>query len=131
MAFNCIRQHGGKSRTLINTLWSNISKGQLLALHGGELIAGESATAGDILVSADADVVANAEWGFAIIDSTMEYEADLVAETEVAIPAGTMFAVQSGGLTVGSGSGFFLSTEDAQPKATKVIGKFVDLPGNI
>ena len=130
MAFNCIRQHGGKSRTLINTLWSNISKGQLLALHGGKLIAAQSASAstGDILVSADADVVANAEWGFAIIDSTMEYEADLVAETEVAIPAGTMFAVQSDGLTVDSGSGFFLSTEDVQPKATKVIGKFVDLP---
>lgn len=130
MAFRCIRQHGGKSRELINTTGANISKGQLLALHAWELIAWEDATEGDILVTADSDVVANAKGGFAIIDSTMEYEAELASATETAIPAGSKFAVEDGGLTVASGSGFFVSTEDTQPQATKVIGKFVDLPAN-
>ena len=131
MAFRCIRQHGGKSRELINTTGANISKGQLLALHAGEIIAWENATEGDILITADSDVASNAKGGFAIIDSTMEYEAELESATENAIPAGSKFVVESGGLTVSSGSGFFVSTEDAQPQATKVIGKFVDLPANL
>lgn len=131
MAFRCIRQHGGKSRELINTTGANISKGQLLALHEWTLIAWENATEGDILVTADSDVASNAKGGFAIIDSTMEYEAELASATETAIPAGSKFVVKDGGLTVASGSGFFVSTEDAQPQATKVIGKFVDLPASL
>lgn len=129
MAFNCIRQHGGKSREYINTTGAEVKKGQLVALHWGELIAWHSATEGDILLVADADVASNAKGGFAIVDSTMEFEADLTSQTATDIPAWTEMAVNtSTDLTVASGSGFFLTTEDAYEQATKVIGKFVDLP---
>lgn len=130
MAFNCIRQHSWKSRELINNTGAEVKKGQLLALHGGELIAGSGATAGDILCVADADTANNAKGGFAIVDTTMEFEVDLPTATETEITAGTAFEVQADCLTVDAGSGFFISTEDTQPQATKVIGKFVDLPSN-
>lgn len=129
MAFNCIRQHSGKSREFINTTWAEIKKGQLVALHWGELIAWHSATEGDILLVADADTASNAKGGFAVVDSTMEFEVDLTSQTATDIPAWTKMAVNSStDLTVATGSGFFLTTEDAHAQATKVIGKFTDLP---
>ena len=131
MAFNCIRQHGGKSRELINATGAEIKKGQLIALHSGEIISGATAGAGDLLATADADTANNAKGGFAIIDDTMEFEVDLKAEAETSIPAWTTFAVENDDLTVDSGAGFFVSTEDVQPGASKVIGKFVEISTNL
>ena len=128
MAIRTIRQHGGKSREYINTTNADIKKWQLMALHSWSLVIGSSAVAGDILLLADEDVAKTAKGWFAVIDSTMEFEADLTTETATAIVAGTKFAVANTWLTVATGNGFFVSTEDTNANATKVIGKFVDLP---
>ena len=129
MAFNCIRQHSGKSREFINTTWAELKKGQLVALHEWNIIAWHSATEGDILLVADADTANNGKGGFTVVDDTMEFEVDLTSQTAVDISAWTKMAVNSStDLTVATGSGFFLTTEDAYAQATKVIGKFVDLP---
>ena len=126
MAFRCIRQHTGKSRTLTNTLWRDVEKGELLALSDGSLVEGTSAQSWEILVTSDEDVAQNAEGGFALIDTTMEYEADLSAVTETEISAGTKFGVQSWNLTVSAdANGIFVSTQDALEYASTVIGKFV------
>lgn len=125
MAFRCLKQHSGKSHDLSNSYSADIVKGQLMALSWGELIAWAWADSWDILVTADADIEKDAIGGFAVVDSTMEYEADLKEAASTVIPAWTKFAVQEDNLTVAAGEWFFVSTEEVKANATKVVWKFV------